>query len=161
MLPRYQLYSSVRIPNINQQKLPGPCWKTRVRGSEQDQQECQCLYLAFLNDAKFSENSKPMKHCKASYASAHSLWLLILSQNIMFSPLGLASQNPTWVSITWHYQKLLLQHICIFLGVGYHIQNIFFNRSIHFPKNSMMQFFKGLVFIYCINVPHFLYLFFC
>ena len=78
----------------------------------------EILQGATLNEVKINEDKdgRPIKHCKASYASTLSLSIesYLLSLNIMCPPMGLASANTmwgslsTWVCITWHIQKLPL-----------------------------------------------------
>ena len=73
------------------------------------------LCSSFLNKAKISKDTRPKKHCKASYASMSPLsvesHIHTLKTSHVF-PRVLPQQHTTWVCITWHIQKLPLQPPC-------------------------------------------------
>ena len=109
-------FSSVRISNMNQQwwhdpaetARPPPNLQESVRATRVNQMPKDVLCNASLNEETTSKDLRPMKHCKASYASVPSLSIESYLYSLQTSPMG---QNNTWVSvwITWNIQKLLLQ----------------------------------------------------
>lgn len=95
---------------------------TGVRGSDQDQPECLENFSAVpLNEVKISQDVRPLKCCKASYARTLSLSIgsYLYSPNTC-PPIGLASakqhmnlpqQNTRRLCITVYSQKLILQTV--------------------------------------------------
>jgi hypothetical protein len=112
-------FSSIRVPNLHQQRWPDPTETTRpppnwhksaeVMWSSWDDSRKSSL-LSVLQ-WRYHQRHETTKHWKASYASIpsqsiESYLYFLLTSHIL--PHILSQQNTTWVYITWHNQKLPL-----------------------------------------------------
>jgi len=91
----------IRSGGTMQQKQPG-IHLTRISQDARNSQPCL---------SKWSEDARPIKHCKASHANTLSLsvesYLYSLQTSHVLSG-NLPQQNTTWICIIWHKQDLPL-----------------------------------------------------
>ena len=101
-------FSSVRLLNMNQQWWHDPAETARPLlnqhesvGATRISGDTRRSSLAWLS--QWLRDMRPVRCCKSSYANAPSLQIARVFSWVW------PQQNITWVCITWHNQKFLLQ----------------------------------------------------